>query len=36
MIVLKVGNVSELMHSLGSADGSLGIIQNPLFNQIKA
>jgi len=36
MIVLKVGDVSEVMHSLRSANGSLGIVQNPLFNQIKA
>jgi len=36
MIVLKVSNISELMHSFRSANGSLGIISYPLFNQIKA
>lgn len=32
MIVLKVGNISELIHSFRSANGGLGIILYPLFN----
>ena len=36
MIVLKISNISELMHSFRSANGSPGVIPYPLFNQIKA
>lgn len=36
MIVLKVSNTSELVHSFRSANGGLGIVPYPLFNKIKA
>jgi hypothetical protein len=35
MIILKDCYISEFIYSFGGADGSLWVIQNPLFNQIK-